>query len=278
MSSVVDTLVEMGFSKERAELAVNRTGGSDVQIAMDWLLSHEEDLETAQPTPETVAELLQPYELKQLKKVLRHQFQAAASPIAKSIQCDDCGKLFQTNEEVEFHASKTGHENFSESTEEKKPLTEQEKKEQLAKIEAKLRQRRLEREAREKEEALLKEKIRIKSGKELLEAKKKHDELEMKRSSNRGSGRRKKNGWPDRECGIKSNRTSSRGKPSSGAPSIVKFRRLQSYNRPPLNLPPITPRPNSKLGSQWLGPRANVRRKGTALCGLDCTLKCRGKM
>ena len=38
-----------------------------------------------------------------------------------------CGKLFQTNEEVEFHAVKSGHSNFSESTEEKKPLTEEEK-------------------------------------------------------------------------------------------------------------------------------------------------------
>lgn len=60
-------------------------------------------------------------------------------------------------------------------------MTEEEKKEQLAKIEAKLRRRRLEREAREREEALLREKNRIKSGKELLEAKKKHDELEMKK-------------------------------------------------------------------------------------------------
>lgn len=39
----------------------------------------------------------------------------------------------------------------------------------------------MEREAREKEEALLREKNRIKTGKELLEAKKKYDELEMKK-------------------------------------------------------------------------------------------------
>lgn len=71
---------------------------------------------------------------------------------------------------MRFYVS--GHENFVESTEEKKPLTDEERKEQLAKIEAKLKQRRLEREAREKEETLLREKARIKSGKELLEAKK----------------------------------------------------------------------------------------------------------
>lgn len=74
-----------------------------------------------------------------------------------------------------------GHQNYSESTEEKKTLTEEEKKEQLAKIEAKLRQRRLEREAREKQEELDREKNRIRSGKEMLEAKKKHEEMEIKK-------------------------------------------------------------------------------------------------
>lgn len=102
-------------------------------------------------------------------------------PIAKSIKCDECGKLFKTNVEIEFHSAKSGHAQFSESTEEKKPLTEEEKREQLAKIEAKLRQRRLDREAREKQEELEREKIRIKSGKELLEAKKKQEELEIKK-------------------------------------------------------------------------------------------------
>lgn len=47
------------------------------------------------------------------------------------MRCDECLRLFKTNLEVEFHAAKSGHANFSESTEEKKPLTEDEKKEQL---------------------------------------------------------------------------------------------------------------------------------------------------
>lgn len=47
------------------------------------------------------------------------------------MRCDECLRLFKTNLEVEFHAAKSGHSNFSESTEEKKPLTEDEKKEQL---------------------------------------------------------------------------------------------------------------------------------------------------
>lgn len=75
--------------------------------------------------------------------------------------------------EVEYHATKSGHGNFSESTEEKKALSEEERQEQLRKIEEKLKLKRKEREEKEKLEALEKEKRRIQSGKEMTEAKKK---------------------------------------------------------------------------------------------------------
>jgi len=44
-----------------------------------------------------------------------------------------CGKLLKSEDEVQLHATRTGHANFSESVEEVKPLTEEEKKAQLAK-------------------------------------------------------------------------------------------------------------------------------------------------
>nr|CAH7750395.1 unnamed protein product [Callosobruchus chinensis] len=212
MSSVVNTLVEMGFSKQHAEIAVKKTGSSDVQVAMDWLLSHEEQLdnlasevppETA-PTEET--EKTDSTDLKEHSPSPTAS-QDSSSAEAKSFRCDDCGKLFRTQDEVEFHAVKSGHGNFSESTEEKKPLSEDEKKEQLAKIEAKLRQRRLEREAREKEEALMREKIRIKSGKELQEAKRRQEELEMKKLMEQKRKKKKKKGWPSKGLEKKLNRT-----------------------------------------------------------------------
>lgn len=90
-------------------------------------------------------------------------------------------RLFKNQMEVEFHAAKSGHSNFSESTEEKKPLTEEEKKQQLARLEEKLRQKRSEREESEKREALEKERMRIKSGKNISEAQRKIEELEMKK-------------------------------------------------------------------------------------------------
>lgn len=84
-----------------------------------------------------------------------------------------CGKLFKSQLEVEYHATKSSHSNFSESTEEKKPLTDEEKQEQIRRIKEKLKETRRKKEEEEKQEALLKEKQRIQSGKEMTEAKKK---------------------------------------------------------------------------------------------------------
>jgi hypothetical protein len=84
-----------------------------------------------------------------------------------------CSRLFVSKLEIEFHAAKSGHNSFSESSEEKKPLTEEEKREQLKRLEEKMRQKRQEREEAEKIEALEREKLRIRSGKEMVAAKKK---------------------------------------------------------------------------------------------------------
>lgn len=101
--------------------------------------------------------------------------------VAKSLKCDDCGKLCSDQSEVDFHTAKTDHSNFSESTEEKNPLTKEEKIQQLALIEEKLKLMRLERVEREKQDALDREKNRIKSGKEMSEARRCKEEIEMKK-------------------------------------------------------------------------------------------------
>ena len=44
-----------------------------------------------------------------------------------------CGKLLRSELDVQAHAARSGHSNFSESTEEIKPLSEEEKQEQLNK-------------------------------------------------------------------------------------------------------------------------------------------------
>jgi UBX domain-containing protein 1/4 len=57
---------------------------------------------------------------------------------AKSLVCNECGKKFRGTAQAEFHASKSGHTDFAESTEEIAPLTEEEKKIRLSELREKL--------------------------------------------------------------------------------------------------------------------------------------------
>jgi UBX domain-containing protein 1/4 len=41
-----------------------------------------------------------------------------AVPTAKSLKCVDCGKLFKNADLANYHAEKSGHENFEESVDE----------------------------------------------------------------------------------------------------------------------------------------------------------------
>ena len=41
-----------------------------------------------------------------------------SQPTAKSLKCVDCGKLFKNADLANYHAEKSGHENFEESVEE----------------------------------------------------------------------------------------------------------------------------------------------------------------
>lgn len=153
---------------------------------MEWLLAHADDelpneVVTSPPsagTAESAPELPQSTDQGKVDGA-EGKTEATDEAVAKSIKCDECGRQFRSSVEVEYHAVKSGHSSFSESTEEKKPLTEEEKKAQLAALEEKLKQKRLEREEKEKLEALDREKTRIRSGKDLLEARRKMEEIEM---------------------------------------------------------------------------------------------------
>ena len=61
---------------------------------------------------------------------------------AQSLQCQDCGKRLKSTAQAEFHAAKTQHVNFAESTEEIAPLTEEEKKAKLEELRKKLAEKR----------------------------------------------------------------------------------------------------------------------------------------
>lgn len=56
----------------------------------------------------------------------------------RSLVCNECGKKFRGQSQAEFHASKSGHVDFAESTEEIAPLTEEQKKQRLTELREKL--------------------------------------------------------------------------------------------------------------------------------------------
>ncbi|KAF2153120.1 hypothetical protein K461DRAFT_277922 [Myriangium duriaei CBS 260.36] len=119
--SDLETLKEMGFDEEKAAMAVKK--GGNLQGAIDWLdTNQEKSLEDLKADEEEDAGMPS----------------LPAGENARSLVCKDCGKKFRSHAQAEFHASKTEHVNFDESTEEIAPLTEEEKKAKLEELRQKL--------------------------------------------------------------------------------------------------------------------------------------------
>lgn len=164
------------------EYALNVTSHKGVEMAMEWLLAHgDEEIPAAATSDAAPASVSAAAAASGEDTAPSSSGCADGGAVAKSLKCDDCGKVLKDQTEVEYHAAKTGHSNFSESTEEKKALSEEEKKAQLALIEEKLKQKRVEREEREKADALERERNRIRSGKDMTEARRRMEEIEMKK-------------------------------------------------------------------------------------------------
>ncbi|KAI9798329.1 MAG: hypothetical protein M1833_004901 [Piccolia ochrophora] len=159
-SSDLDVLLDMGFDKERAEIAVKKS----VQGALEWLEENQDkSLEeikaatTSKPTNENDPSA-EPPALKPGEE-------------ARSLVCKECGKKFRSQGQAEFHASKTEHVDFEESTEEIAPLTEEEKKQKLEDLRRKLAEKRAGQSSVDKEEQKKNEAIRRKATKETQDAK-----------------------------------------------------------------------------------------------------------
>jgi hypothetical protein len=172
MASDLDMLIDMGFPRERAELAVKAAGG--LQGAIDWLDKHQEQsIDDIKAEQASAAE--EPPALKDGEE-------------AKSLVCEECGKKFRSVAQAEFHGSKTGHENFAESTEEIAPLTEEEKKQRLEELRQKLASKRAMQSEQDREDKKKNEQIRLKATKESqdikeqLQAKERIKEMQAKRA------------------------------------------------------------------------------------------------
>ncbi|KAF7918169.1 uncharacterized protein EAE97_011940 [Botrytis byssoidea] len=164
--SDLQQLLDMGFDKEKAEIAVKKTGG--LNGALQWLEDNQdksiEEIRTAEaaaaPDSDETNPNIEPAPLKDGEE-------------AKSMVCTDCGKKFRSMMQVQFHAEKTQHENFEQSTEEIAPLTEEEKQQKLAELREKAKEKRAKQAIVDREEAKRNEQIRMKSTKEVSDAKEK---------------------------------------------------------------------------------------------------------
>ncbi|KIW05294.1 uncharacterized protein PV09_03821 [Verruconis gallopava] len=158
MPTDLEQLIEFGFPEDKAKLALKKAGG--LQQALDWLSDNaEKSYEELVAADKAAAEdpdappALQPGEE------------------AKSLVCNECGKRFRSVAQAEWHASKTEHQDFSESTEEIKPLTEEEKKAKLQELRERMAAKRAAQAEREKLEKKQNEEIRRKNTKEGQDAK-----------------------------------------------------------------------------------------------------------
>ncbi|KAL8291345.1 hypothetical protein RQP46_002323 [Phenoliferia psychrophenolica] len=118
MASDLETLQEFGFSATRAKYALKKTKNAGLQQALDYLGEHEEE-----PTEADLAED---------EDELMGDVSGADGLEAKSLKCLQCNKIFKNNALASYHGEKSGHDQFEESTEEIKPLTEEERVAKLA--------------------------------------------------------------------------------------------------------------------------------------------------
>ncbi|ORY23732.1 UBX-domain-containing protein [Neocallimastix californiae] len=157
MSSKTDkeVLLDMGFEEIRINKALTETNNSGLQPAMDWLLAHADDPIESFIEDVTSNDVSSAAETKDTS--MEENAPSNNDGEAKSLICNDCQKILKDAQAAEFHAIKTGHQNFSESTEAVKPLTEEQEYEKQ------------------------KEKVRRRTGKELNEARERMEKEELKR-------------------------------------------------------------------------------------------------
>ncbi|TYJ52970.1 hypothetical protein B9479_006391 [Cryptococcus floricola] len=138
-------LLDMGFEADRVDWALRATRNAGLQPAMDHLLNNSD-----KPIPAAATEEVDEDDEDAVKAHIEKLGGTVddSDAVAKSIKCAECGKTFRSSATASFHAEKSGHDQFEESTEEIKPLTEEEKTAKLKDLREKLA---IKRKAQEKE-------------------------------------------------------------------------------------------------------------------------------
>ncbi|XP_065660791.1 UBX domain-containing protein 1-B-like isoform X1 [Hydra vulgaris] len=168
----IEVLVSMGFDKERVEQALNATKNQGIPSALEWLFNHPVSEESAQKLGSIPTDA---------KSLNQSSSETSEQACAHSLKCEDCGKMLRSEMDVQAHAARTGHQNFSESSDHVKDLTEEELIEQKLRLQKKVEERRKLREIEEKEKSRAQELSRRKTGKELSQAKEELAQREIKR-------------------------------------------------------------------------------------------------
>ena len=130
--SDLSNLVDMGFDKEKAELALKKSG--NLTSAIDWLDKNADKSLSDLQAEDAAADAAD--------DKANDNPALEAGEVARSMVCNDCGKKFRGMSQAQFHAEKSGHDDFAESAEELAPLTEEEKVAKLAAMRAKLAEKR----------------------------------------------------------------------------------------------------------------------------------------
>ena len=122
-TALLAEVTSMGFPELRVRKAL-MAGSSNADAVINWVLEHGDDSGIDDPIAPV----------------------PSGGGTQKSWKCDETGKLFRSMEEVQMYAEKTGRTAFSESTEEKKPLSPEEIAAKKEALREKIASRRIERE------------------------------------------------------------------------------------------------------------------------------------
>ncbi|KAG8901873.1 hypothetical protein FRB99_005029 [Tulasnella sp. 403] len=191
MASDREQLLSFGFPPDRVDWALKATSGRGLQPALDFLFENESkpvpDLSTdaevkgsnaptggadapMEEDDDEAAAIRASLGLPPTGDSSNAEGSTAAEgsggtvQVANSIKCSQCGKVFRDMDLANFHAEKSGHDQFEESTEEIKPLTEEEKKERLEELRKKAAEKRAMKSVEDAKEARANELIRRKAG------------------------------------------------------------------------------------------------------------------
>lgn len=159
--TTLESLLEMGFDRNRAEKAVANTGNQGIEQAMDWLMEHENDPDIDEPYVPPAGNILGGEAQSQPSTADSSEGQEGQESF-EGIAGGDIGYI-ETEDGV------------------KRPMTEEEKNEQVKRLEELMRVKQAERRERERAEEVEREKQRRKQGQELQQIRQKLQDDEMKK-------------------------------------------------------------------------------------------------